>query len=235
MDYNPGKDHHRSMDHITRIFDIAASMIAILVLSPVLLAIICAIRLEDGGPVFFIQKRVGFHGTLFRIFKFRSMIIDAEQRGTGLFVDGENDSRITRTGRALRKTSLDELPQLINILRGEMSIVGPRPGLPSHIEEYTPKQMRRLEVRPGLTGWAQINGRNSLTWPEKIELDIWYIDRRSIRLNLAIILGTIPALLGGGHYGKSSNFSFEESGDTVVSLPEPSHAEDTYHEVVSSR
>ncbi|MBU8923000.1 MAG: sugar transferase [Bacteroidales bacterium] len=235
MDNYPGSGYKRLMELGMRIFDISASMIAILVLWPLLLAVMCAIRLEDGGPVFFIQERAGFHGITFKIFKFRSMVTDAEQKGTGLFVDGENDPRITRTGRILRRTSLDELPQLINILKGEMSIVGPRPGLPSHIEEYTRKQMRRLEVKPGLTGWAQINGRNSLTWPERIELDIWYIDRRSMRLNMVIILGTIPALLGGGHYARASNFSFDDSGDTGEKLPADNTAEDVYHEAVSSR
>ncbi len=197
-----------------RFFDILSSGIAIAILLPFLAAVAAAIRIEDGGPVFFRQERAGLGNGRFRIFKFRSMAAGAENIGTGLFIDGENDSRITRVGRFLRRTSIDELPQLLNIFRGEMSVVGPRPGMPSHVLDYSERQMRRLDVRPGLTGWAQINGRNSLSWPERIEMDLWYIEHRSLWMNILIILKTIPALIrSGGLYAGREKFVIAEMED----------------------
>ncbi|MBN2070592.1 MAG: sugar transferase [Candidatus Krumholzibacteriota bacterium] len=199
-----------------RLFDMIVSACALIVLTPLLLLIIAAINIEDSGPIFFIQTRVGIGGRPFNIFKFRTMIDGAEKTGAGLFIDGEDDFRITKTGRFLRKTSLDELPQLINIFIGDMSLVGPRPGMPMHVEEYSRRQMKRLSVLPGLTGWAQINGRNSLTWPQRIELDLSYIENRSFFLNIVIIARTIPSLIrSGGLYGARENFDFtgkEETG-----------------------
>jgi undecaprenyl phosphate N,N'-diacetylbacillosamine 1-phosphate transferase len=178
-----------------RLFDLLASLVALILLSPLFVVIILLIKLGDGGPVFFFQKRPGKGGRSFVMWKFRSMVVGADKTGSGLYIDGENDRRITPVGRFLRKWSLDELPQLINVIKGEMSLVGPRPGMHFQAEQYTPRQRGRLCVKPGLTGWAQINGRNSLSWPERIELDLWYIENRSFLLNLWITLITIPAVL----------------------------------------
>ena len=164
---------------------------ALAFLSPLFLVVALAILLDDGRPVFFRQERVGRGGKRFRVFKFRTMVPDAESKG--LFTH-ENDPRITRVGRILRRWSLDELPQLLNVLLGQMSLVGPRPTLPYQTEKYTERQKRRLLVRPGITGLAQVKGRNALSWPEKIELDLQYVDRMSLWLDLKIILMTVPAL-----------------------------------------
>ena len=177
-----------------RALDLAASLMGLLVLSPLLLILAAVIKLDSPGPVFFRQERVGQHEKPFRIYKFRTMVTGAERMGAGYQVE-EGDSRITRAGSFLRKTSLDELPQLINVFRGEMSLVGPRPTLSYQVENYTPRQRRRLLVKPGITGWAQIRGRNALTWPQRIELDLWYVEHWSFWLDLYIILQTPLALL----------------------------------------
>jgi undecaprenyl phosphate N,N'-diacetylbacillosamine 1-phosphate transferase len=153
------------------------------------------IKLDSKGPVFFVQERVGKDGKLFWACKFRTMIEGAVDQGAGFYIEGQDDPRITRIGRLLRSWSLDELPQLINILKGDMSVVGPRPTLPYQVEQYDQFQRRRLEVKPGLTGWAQVHGRNILSWPERIEHDVWYVDNWSLRLDMEIILKTLPALL----------------------------------------
>ena len=173
--------------------------------SPLLALAAIAIKLEDGGPVFYRQLRVGKDGTDFELLKLRSMVVGAETQGAGLAVDA-GDSRITRVGRVVRRTSIDELPQLWNVLRGEMSIVGPRPTVRSQVERYTTRQLRRLEVRPGLTGWAQIKGRATLPWDERIELDVWYVDHRSPALDLRIMLRTPLALFGGTYKGASGGW-----------------------------
>lgn len=184
-----------------RFIDISGALAGLAVGSPVILLAAAAIRAEDGGPVLFRQERIGEHGRPFTILKYRTMIPDAEARGTGL-ATYRGDPRITRVGKLLRQTSLDELPQLLNVLRGDMSLVGPRPTVRSQVERYTPHQLRRLSVLPGIAGWAQVNGRNSIPWSRRIELDIWYVDHHSIRLDLAIILRTARIiLLGGGTYG----------------------------------
>jgi lipopolysaccharide/colanic/teichoic acid biosynthesis glycosyltransferase len=174
--------------------DLAIAGAALVLAGPAMLAIAIAIRLEDRGPALLRQRRVGLHGEDFDLLKFRTMIADAHTVGTGWLI-AERDPRITRVGRFLRKWSLDELPQVFNVLRGEMSIVGPRPTLRYQVDQYTPFQRRRLEVPPGITGWAQIQGRNSLTWPQRIELDVWYVERRSLRLDLLILARTIPTLV----------------------------------------
>lgn len=171
---------------IKRLIDFWASLFGFILLSPLFLVIAVAIKLDSPGPVFFRQERVGKDGRVFKIFKFRTMVVNAEKMGAGVFVEKE-DPRITRVGKWLRNTSLDELPQLINVLRGEMSLVGPRPTLPYQVERYDERQRRRLLMRPGITGWVQVNGRNSLTWPEKIELDIWYVEHWSLWLDLRIL------------------------------------------------
>ncbi|NLJ48367.1 MAG: sugar transferase [Candidatus Atribacteria bacterium] len=175
---------------VKRILDLLLGIIGLILTSPVWLYVIIRIKSEDHGPVFFIQERVGRNGQIFRMYKFRSMVVGAEQKGLGVFVSTD-DERITKIGKLIRKTSIDELPQLINVLKGEMSIVGPRPTLEYQVKRYNEEQKRRLLVKPGMTGWAQINGRNNMTWPEKIELDLWYVDHWSIGLDLKIIGRTI--------------------------------------------
>jgi lipopolysaccharide/colanic/teichoic acid biosynthesis glycosyltransferase len=177
----------RSQLTIKRAFDIVVSFIALTLLSPLIGLITLAIKLDDGGPVLYVQDRVGKDGKIFRCYKFRTMVVGAENKGLGLEV-ANNDSRITRVGRLLRHWTLDEIPQLFNILKGDMSIVGPRPTVSSQVVRYTPWQRRRLEVKPGMAGWAWIHGRNQLSWSERIELDVWYVDHWSLRLDLYILL-----------------------------------------------
>lgn len=175
---------------LKRLIDIAGSLVGLVLLSPLFLIVAALIKIDSPGPVFFCQERVGKGGRPFRIFKFRSMVENAARMGTGIYVS-EGDPRITRVGRFLRRASLDELPQLINVLRGEMSLVGPRPTLAYQVERYTPRQRRRLLVKPGITGWAQVKGRNRLSWPEKIELDLYYVDHWSLWLDLRILFLTL--------------------------------------------
>lgn len=175
-------------------FDRLFALIGLVILLPLFAVIALLIRLDSPGPVFFRQLRVGKDGRLFRIYKFRTMVVDAEKIGLGVQTRAD-DPRITRVGRVLRKLSLDELPQLINILKGEMSFVGPRPTLPYQVLRYNPRQKGRLLVTPGVTGWAQIHGRKTLTWPERIEYDVWYVEHWSPWLDLVILLRTLPAVL----------------------------------------
>ncbi len=184
------------------ILDKFFSIILLILLFPLFLIIGVLIKLDSKGPVFFIQKRVGKDGKIFRAYKLRTMVENAEKFGLGHEIE-KNDSRITRVGKYLR-WGIDELPQLINVFKGDMSMVGPRPALLHQIEKYTKKEKRRLEVKPGITGWALINGRNKLTWPEKIKLDIWYIDHWSIWLDLKILFKTIWVVIfeREGIYGK---------------------------------
>ena len=190
-----------------RLLDILVSLVGLTVMAPLFAIIGLAIRLDSKGPVFFVQKRVGKDGKLFRAYKFRTMVQGAADQGAGLFIEGQDDPRITRVGKCLRRWSLDELPQFINILRGEMSVVGPRPTLLDQVEQYDEFQRRRLEVKPGITGWAQIHGRNLLSWPQRIEYDVWYVDNWSFRLDIEIILGTLPVLFRGeGLYADREKF-----------------------------
>jgi lipopolysaccharide/colanic/teichoic acid biosynthesis glycosyltransferase len=182
---------------LTRALDVVLAAALLAVTAPLLALAALAIRLESRGPVFYRQLRVGRDGQPFELWKLRTMVPGAESMGAGIYVV-EGDPRITRTGRLLRRFSLDELPNLVNVLRGEMSIVGPRPTVQEQVDRYTDRQRRRLEVRPGITGWAQINGRTSLPWPERIELDVWYVDHRSAWLDLRILAKTIR-LLATGH------------------------------------
>jgi lipopolysaccharide/colanic/teichoic acid biosynthesis glycosyltransferase len=184
----------RGYELTKRALDVVGATVGLTLAAPVLAASAIAVRLEDAGPVFFRQERVGLEGQTFEVLKLRTMIVDAHTQGAGYAVDA-GDSRITRIGHVLRKTSIDELPQLVNVLRGEMSLVGPRPTLAYQVERYTERQRRRLEVKPGLTGWAQVNGRASLSWPERIELDVWYVEHRSLALDLRILLRTVSVLL----------------------------------------
>ena len=181
---------------IRRILDVVASSIILLLTSPLLLLAMVAVRLESRGPVIYRQRRAGLGGRGFDVLKLRTMVEGAEHLGAGLAVDAE-DPRITRVGALLRRTSLDELPNLLNVLRGEMSLIGPRPTLPAQVERYTPRQRGRLQIKPGITGWAQVNGRASLPWAERIELDLFYIAHRSLSLDLKILWRTVTMVLGG--------------------------------------
>ena len=181
---------------IRRAVDIAVSALALLFAAPVLAAAAVAIRLESPGPVIYRQRRAGMHGRSFEVLKLRTMVDGAEHIGAGLAIDA-NDSRVTRVGALLRRTSLDELPNLLNVLRGDMSLIGPRPTLPVQVAQYTERQRGRLAIKPGITGWAQVNGRASLPWSERIELDLYYIEHRSLALDLRILRRT-PALVLGG-------------------------------------
>jgi len=182
---------------IRRMVDIAFALVALVLSSPVLLAAILAIRLTSRGPAIYRQRRSGLAGAQFDMLKLRTMVDGAEHIGAGLAVNA-NDSRITRVGALLRRTSLDELPNLVNVLRGEMTLIGPRPTLPAQVAQYTPRQHGRLSVKPGITGWAQVNGRASLPWSERIELDLYYVEHRSLALDLKILLRTPALVLGGG-------------------------------------
>ena len=201
---------------VKRALDIVASAVALLVLWPLLVCIAILIKLESPGPVFFLQPRAGYRGERFRMRKFRTMVQNAEASGAGYYV-GRDDARVTRVGKMLRRFSLDELPQLLQIFTGKMSVVGPRPGLPYHVEHYDPDQMRRLDVRPGLTGWSQVNGRNQISWPERIEKDVWYVDHFSLWLDAKIIFRTFGVWLSGeGLYGARENFFFSGQDDIPV-------------------
>ena len=182
---------------MSRALDVALSAALLLITSPLLALAAIVIRLESRGPVFYRQLRVGRAGEPFQLWKLRTMVPGAESMGAGIYVL-EGDPRITRTGRLLRRFSLDELPNLVNVLKGDMAIVGPRPTVQEQVDRYTDRQRRRLEVKPGITGWAQVNGRTSLSWPERIELDVWYVEHRSIRLDIRILMKT-ARMLATGH------------------------------------
>jgi lipopolysaccharide/colanic/teichoic acid biosynthesis glycosyltransferase len=182
---------------LSRVLDVVLGALLLVVTGPLLALAALAIRLESRGPVFYRQLRVGRDGESFELWKLRTMVPGAESMGAGIYVlDG--DPRITRVGRMLRRFSLDELPNLLNVLRGDMAIVGPRPTVQEQVDRYTDRQRRRLEVKPGITGWAQINGRTSLPWPDRIELDVWYVEHRSMRLDLRILART-ARMLATGH------------------------------------
>jgi lipopolysaccharide/colanic/teichoic acid biosynthesis glycosyltransferase len=186
--------------HRKRLLDTVGAAAMLVVAAPVLAAAIVAIRLESPGHPIYRQRRVGRDGKPFELYKLRTMVAGAEHIGLGLAVDA-GDERITRTGQWLRRFSIDELPNLLNVLRGEMSLVGPRPTIQVQVERYTERQRRRLLALPGITGWAQINGRASLPWAERIELDLWYIEHASLRLDLRILfVSARMALTGHGLY-----------------------------------
>ncbi len=203
---------------LNRALDATLAGLGLVVISPVLGGAALAIKLDDGGPVLYRQRRVGKDGTDFELLKLRTMVVGAEQQGAGYAVD-RGDARITRVGRVLRRLSIDELPQLWNVVRGEMSLIGPRPTLRYQVERYDERQRHRLDVRPGLTGWAQIHGRAELPWADRIELDVWYVEHRSPRVDLKILLRTPRALFGGTYKGETGGWKpppAEENG----SLPD---------------
>ncbi len=203
---------------VKRGFDVVVAMLGLILVSPLVIGIMLVVYLRLGRPILFVQERPGLHGRLFRLYKFRTMTND---RGTnGKFRPDEE--RLTVTGGWLRRLSLDELPQLINILKGDMSSVGPRPLLVEYLPLYSSDQARRHEVRPGLTGWAQVNGRNELGWPDRLRLDTWYIDNRSLWLDLRILLMTVSRVFQGkgiSEVGSATMSKFagndHQSGGTV--------------------
>jgi lipopolysaccharide/colanic/teichoic acid biosynthesis glycosyltransferase len=190
---------------MTRAFDAVVAALALLVSAPVMTLVALAIKLDSRGPAIYRQRRVGLDGAEFDLLKFRTMRPGSDPVGIGTAVE-QDDPRVTRIGALLRRTSLDELPNLVNVLRGEMAIVGPRPTIPAQVELYSERQRRRLEVKPGLTGWAQVSGHVSIPWDERIELDVWYVEHRSARLDLRIIGRTVKqVLLGHGLGGEASS------------------------------
>jgi lipopolysaccharide/colanic/teichoic acid biosynthesis glycosyltransferase len=186
---------------MSRVLDIVLAGIGLVLAAPLLLIAAVAIKLDSRGPVIYRQRRVGKDGQEFEVYKLRTMRLGADPVGVGTPVL-EHDPRVTRVGGLLRRFSLDELPNLVNVLRGELAMVGPRPTLAAQVELYTERQRRRLEVKPGITGWAQVNGRAGIPWEERIELDVWYVDNRSLALDLRILARTARLLLTGhGLYG----------------------------------
>jgi len=179
-----------------RAFDVAVAAFVLVLTAPLLAVAVVAIRLESKGKAMYRQRRVGREGREFDVLKLRTMVDGAEQLGAGLAVDA-GDARITRVGALLRRTSIDELPNLVNVLRGEMAIVGPRPTVPAQVAQYTDRERGRLAIAPGITGWAQVNGRASLPWAQRIELDLWYIEHRSWRLDLQILWRSVRMVFGG--------------------------------------
>jgi lipopolysaccharide/colanic/teichoic acid biosynthesis glycosyltransferase len=192
-------------NEVNRALDVVVAGAGLVVTSPLLAAAAIATRLESNGPILYRQTRVGKDGRDFEILKLRTMVVGAEKLGAGHAVD-RGDPRITRVGRFLRRTSIDELPQLWNILRGDMSVIGPRPTLRYQVEQYDDHQRRRLDIRPGLTGWAQVQGRASLPWADRIELDVWYVENRSPRVDLEILLRTPLALFRGTYRGATGGW-----------------------------
>jgi len=190
---------------VNRALDVAIAGTGLAVASPVVALAALAIKLSGGGPVIYRQTRVGRHGRDFELLKLRTMVVGAEKLGAGYAVN-VGDPRITRVGGLLRRLSLDELPQLWNVVRGDMSLIGPRPTLRYQVEQYDERQRRRLDVKPGITGWAQVHGRARLSWAERIELDLWYVEHRSPLVDLKILLRTPGALLGGTYKGETGGW-----------------------------
>ncbi len=190
---------------MNRVGDVLGGALGLLVASPALALAALGIKLEDRGPILYRQRRVGLRGEEFELLKLRTMVVGAESKGAGYAVD-RGDPRITRVGRLLRRLSLDELPQLWNVVRGEMSLVGPRPTLRYQVERYTERQRRRLDVKPGITGWAQVHGRAALPWEERIELDVWYVEHRTPLLDLKILAKTPLALFRGTYKGETGGW-----------------------------
>lgn len=196
-------------NHIKRIFDLLIGSTVLFLLWPVMLITAVAIKLDSPGPVIFCQERLGYKGKVFHMYKFRSMKVNSEHTGSGVY-SNKNDARVTRVGRIIRAASIDELPQAVNMVMGDMSLIGPRPPLTYHpwpLEEYTPEQRHMFDVRPGITGWAQIHGRKDVEWHKRIRLNNWYVDHCSFRLDVIIFFRTILKVL--------SNADNENKGETV--------------------
>lgn len=183
--------------YVKRLLDIVVAVIAVVLLSPLMVITAIAVRLESEGPALFKQDRLGLGGKTFKIYKFRSMCQGAEHTGTGVY-SGADDMRVTKVGKIIRATSIDELPQLFNIIKGDMSFIGPRPPLTYHpweLSEYTPEQLHMFDVRPGISGWAQVNGRKDVEWHRRIELNCWYVDHMSLWLDIKILFTTVFKVL----------------------------------------
>jgi lipopolysaccharide/colanic/teichoic acid biosynthesis glycosyltransferase len=193
---------------IRRTVDIIFGMLALIVAAPVIVLAMLAIRLESRGHPIYRQRRVGKDGQEFDLLKLRTMVDGAEHVGAGLAIN-ENDPRVTRVGAFLRRTSLDELPNLLGVVRGELSFIGPRPTIPMQVAQYTERQRGRLAIRPGITGWAQVNGRAALPWSERIELDLYYIEHRSLALDARILWRTVAIVLGGSGLYKGQTGGWE--------------------------
>lgn len=213
---------HRFISIFKEGFDKAIAIAALIILSPLFIIISVLIKLDSRGPVLFVQERAGVKGKPFNSIKFRTMVHKAAEQGLGLNIRA-GDERITRIGKLLRSWSLDELPQLINVLKGDMSIVGPRPTLPYQVEHYDDFQRRRLQVKPGITGWAQVNGRNAISWEQRIKLDVWYVENWSLRLDVAILFKTIRVVIRKeGLYGTGGvNDDFVSSKNDTTSSMKP--------------
>jgi lipopolysaccharide/colanic/teichoic acid biosynthesis glycosyltransferase len=201
---------------VKAVLDRLGAALALLVLSPVFVAIVVWIWLDDGRPALIAQERAGKDGKPFRMLKFRTMVVDAIEAGKRLGLEDPwgllpDDPRITRSGRFLRRTSLDELPQLINVLKGEMSLVGPRPDLVEQVANYSERDRRRLAVRPGITGWSQVQGREEIGWPERFEQDAWYIEHWSLRLDAKIVLATFAQLFRSGEAPVEDKMNIERA------------------------
>jgi len=194
-------------NHTKRLFDLAIAIILLIPTSPLMIVITFLVRIKIGAPVLFRQVRPGFHGNPFTIYKFRTMMDGWNEGGGNLLPDGK---RLTGLGRFLRRFSLDELPELWNVLKGNMSLVGPRPLLVEYLDRYTPEQARRHEVKPGITGWAQVNGRNAITWEEKFKYDVWYVDNWSLLLDIKIIFMTIFKVIKGEGINQPGQATMEE-------------------------
>jgi lipopolysaccharide/colanic/teichoic acid biosynthesis glycosyltransferase len=194
---------------LPRAFDVVVATLALALAAPLLALAMLAIRLDSKGPAIYRQRRVGLGGREFELIKLRTMRPGSDPVGVGTAVTGD-DPRVTRVGSILRRTSLDELPNLVNVLRGDMAIVGPRPTLPAQVALYNERQRRRLDVRPGMTGWAQVNGRTAVGWTERMELDAWYVDNRTALLDLQIIARSIAAVLTGRGFGSEESIAVPE-------------------------
>jgi len=198
---------------VKRSLDVVVSLLAIVALSPLLIACALAVWMRFGHPILFTQVRPGFQGIPFRIFKFRTMLEAEDPDGS----PETDEERLTPFGRFLRRTSLDELPELFNVLRGDMSLVGPRPLLPQYLPRYTAEQARRHDVKPGITGWAQVNGRNELTWPEKLQHDVWYVDHRSLLLDCWIVCRTLWTIVTRRGISQPGHATAEEFKGEAIS------------------
>jgi len=208
---NLGSPHTSLALFLKNIFDVLVGVFLLLLIIPILVFIAIVIKLDSNGPVFFKQQRVGFIGKPFSIYKFRTMIDNAVNVGAGLNIV-DNDPRITAVGKILRDWSLDELPQIINIVKGEMSFIGPRPTLQYQVDNYTDHQLNRLNMKPGVTGWAQINGRNNISWEDRIELDVWYVDNWSLWLDIKIALKTPAVVFNKDNVYSSTGVSYDFKG-----------------------
>lgn len=209
--------------HVKRFLDIMFSFIMLILLMPIWLVIALSIVLDSPGSPIFRQERVGLGGQAFTLYKFRTMIPDAYKYGKGFYFEGENDWRITRVGRVLRKLSLDEIPQFFNVLRGDMSVVGPRPMLPYQYEYLSEQQRRRFTVRPGITGLAQVSGRNNLPWSERIKLDVEYVNSLSFNMDVSLVFQTVAACL------KRSGISYDVSSDEIEDFMPKGESRNEHH------